>query len=200
MGRIPSVESKSVSLYGLSYIRPYHREIARRLVLGERAAGICEDLGMTEGRMSIIVNSPLFKMEVKRLEEERDKGVADVTQTLRHLSPIALEVIERTMHNPECGKRLRFDAAESILDRAGYGKTAKINVGGGVVHSHANLTEAELRKLVSERVERMKQEVLEREKQEEEAKGIDIEFENVGECSNSERPFEEVKNEVYPLE
>ena len=198
MGRIPEVESLSVTKYGLGYIRPYHREFARRLVLGEKAKEICDALGVSESRFSIIVNSPLFKMEIKRLEEMRDRGVGDVTQTLRELSPIALEVVERTMHKAK-SESMRFTAAESILDRAGFGKTSRtdVRVSGGIASS--NLSQAELRKLVEERVKRMKDEIETRNREDKDAEAIEIEFE-VCEESKPETKFVEPRNEVYPLE
>lgn len=188
MGRVPSVESASVVANGLMYIRPYHREFARRLVLGQKAVDICADLSVSEARFSIIVNSPLFKIEIKRLEEARDKGVADVTQTLRELSPLALEQVERTMYHAR-SDRLRFDAAESILDRAGYGKSARIEI--KATHEHSSLTEEEMKKLIMERYQRIRDEASDKEAMDIKAEAIDIEFETVGECSLNEHPAKE---------
>lgn len=195
MGRVPSVESDSVARYGLQYIRPYHREFARRMVLGQKAVDICADLGVSEARFSIIINSPLFKIELKRLEEARDKGVADVTQTLRELSPLALEQVERTMYHAK-SDRLRFDAAESILDRAGYGKSSKLEV--KATHEHSSLTEEEMKKLVMERIQRIRDEASKKEAMEKEADAIDIEFETVDGCSLSEHSAKE-KERVLPI-
>lgn len=178
MGRIPDVESQTVTQYGLGYIRPYHREIARRLVLGEMQSDIARALGLSINRMSVIVNSPLFKLEVKRLEQSRDAGVADVQQTLQSISPIALEVVERTMYSSK-SETLRFSAAQDVLDRAGFGKTSKVitNVTGHVTHS--NLSEAELRQLVIERVQRIKDEAGQRAKELRDAEAIEVSFEEV---------------------
>lgn len=188
MGRTPGVESQSVVKYGLSYIRPYHREIARRLVLGQMQVDICEDLGMSVSRMSIIINSPLFKMELMKMEELRNSGVADVTKTLQEVSPLALEVIERTMVGGK-SEAIRFKAAQDILDRAGHGVTTRrdVNVSGMV--SHANLSEIELRKLVLERFKRMKNAETQKEQQQLEAESIEVKFEEV-ECSHREQPLE----------
>ena len=186
MGRIPSTLSPSVERYGLGYIRPYHREIARRLVLGERSSQICADLGISESRMSIIVNSPLFKLEIKRLEEARDKGVADVRQQLEELSPLALEQVERTMYQAP-SPTLRFKAAESILDRAGYGAISKsqIRVNSHSTVEHSNMTDGEIRRLIMERVERMVREEKEREEAEKEAEAMEVDFEDVSRPSDN---------------
>lgn len=191
MGRIPIENgSKSVERYGLSYIRPYHREIARRLVLGEMQSDIARDLRMSDSRMSIIVNSPLFKREIKRLEEARDSGTIDVTQTLRELSPVALEQVERTMYN-RSGTRLGFDAACTILDRAGYGAINKqnINLTGQVAVKSSNMTDEELRSLVEERVKRMQENMDEERRALDEANSTEVKFDEVDEeeCLGTER-------------
>jgi hypothetical protein len=155
--------SESVELYGLEQVRPYHREIARRLVLGQRPSEIAKDLGWSVSRLSIIINSPLFKMEIARLEQIRDTGVADVGKTLKELSPIALETVERIMYQSK-SERLKLEAAETVLDRAGYGTINKVDVKGSVVHNYHNYTKEELQELVKDRLERMRQEQLEREK------------------------------------
>jgi len=179
MGQIPQDDmSNSVVKYSLGYIRPHHREIARRLILGQRQSQICHDLGMSPDRMSIIVNSPLFKVELKRLEKERDNGATDISRTLKELSPVALETVERTMYNADSA-RLRFDAAESVLDRAGYGRINKsdIRVSGNIDHSA--MTEDEMRQLVADRVQRMRDELAAREATTIEADAIDVKWDDV---------------------
>jgi len=191
MGRIPSVESASVTRYGLSYIRPRHREIARRLVAGQTQAEICWAIGMTEARMSIIVNSPLFKIILKELEEDRDSNAVDIAKDLREMSPVALDVVERTMYKGK-SERLRFKAAESILDRAGYGPVNKTTLDvKGAIDVHHGMSEEELKSMILERVRRMEQEKEEKQKLEDEAKTITIAWEEVkpDECSTDERPL-----------
>lgn len=157
MGLIPGqINVNSVEAYGLSYIRPYHREIARRLVLGQKQSDVCRDLGMSVSRMSIIANSPLFKLELKRLETMRDNGVGEVTQQLRELAPVALETVERIMYSAK-SDRLRLDAAETILDRGGFGAINKSLIKSEIaVTQTQGMTDEELRELVTERFQRMK--------------------------------------------
>lgn len=180
MGRIPSMMSNSVEKYGLSYIRPYHKEIARRLVVGQTQATISRELGLTESRLSIIVNSPLFKLTVKKLEDERDKGVVDVTRSLKEIAPIALEQLERTMYGAK-SETLRFKASESLLSRAGYGPINKgqLQVSGSVGVTHSDLSEEEIKSLIKRRLDRMSQESQQSEKMATEAEAIELEYEEV---------------------
>lgn len=179
MGRIPEEMSQSVQNLQLGYIRPYHREIARRLVLGQKQSDICRDLGLSASRISIIVNSPLFKIEVCKLENERDKGVVDVQRTLQEVSPLALEVMERTMLMGR-SEKLRFDAASSLLDRAGYGAIGKqaINISGMVKYGEVeSLSDVELKKMVELRVKEMGRKMEKDEEEKERMESVTVEFE-----------------------
>ena len=149
--------SKSVEKYGINHIRPYHREIARRLSLGQRDGQIKKDLGISDSRFSIIIHSPLFVNELKKLEAIRDKGVGDIHETLKELAPLALEQVERTMYFGKTDS-IKLQAAESILDRAGVAKISKSEVKGEVQHNHSSFTTDELRTLIVERVQRMERE------------------------------------------
>ncbi len=141
--------------------------------------------------MSIIVNSPLFKIILKELEEDRDSNAVDIAKDLREMSPVALDVIERTMYKSK-SERLRFKAAESILDRAGYGPVNKTTLDvKGAIDVHHGMSEEELKSMILERVRRMEQEKEEKQKLEDEAKTITITWEEVkpDECSTDERPL-----------
>lgn len=180
--------STSVVKYSLGEIRPFHREIARRLVVGERPKAIKEALGISDSRFSIITSSPLFKVEVKKLEVQRDAGVIDITKTLKELSPIALEQIERTMYKTKSDS-IRLQAAESILDRAGYSKITKsdVNVSGTI--NHSSLTKDEIRQLIKDRLERMRNDDEVVASQISDAESIEVDF---------TEPQENVEVEILP--
>ena len=187
--------SQSVERMQLGHIMPYHREIARRLILGQRQVDIANAIGLTQGRLSIICNSPLFKMELQKLADLRDAGVGDIGKTLQEVSPIALEVIERTMLMSR-SDAIRLRAAETILDRAGYGAIQKSLVNVKKSISYENMTGNELRQLVKERVERIDQESQVKQIMEDRTKDIEISFDEtpspskfLNDCSNSEQPL-----------
>lgn len=165
--------STTVRKYGLSNIRPRHREMARRVVLGQTQIEIAKALGISQPRMSVIVNSPLFKIEIKRLEELRDAGVADIRQDLQEMAPGALETLERTMYQGKTEK-IKVQCAESILDRAGHGKINKVE--GLVQHNHSSMSHQELVDLVEQRVKRMSDASNQTQKAAEDAKDIEIEW------------------------
>ena len=131
MGRIPQLEltgemSQTMQNYALAYIRPYHKEIARRAVLGETEIEIARAMDISQPRLSIIFNSPLFKVEIARLEAMRDAGVMDVTTQIQELAPVALETLERVMIYGK-SESLRVGIAQDLLDRAGHGAVKKFD-------------------------------------------------------------------------
>lgn len=121
MGRMPDTLSRSVERYGLGYIRPRHNEIARRLVMGQNQVTIALAMGLDQGRLSIIVNSPLFKVVLAKLSKLRDEQAVDIQEEIKELVPIALDNIAKTvMTSPS--ENLRLSASQDILDRGGVVK------------------------------------------------------------------------------
>ena len=94
--------------------------------MGQTQTEIGKDLDICVSRMSIIVNSPLMQLEVKRLEDMRDSGVYDVTLQLQELAPTMLEACERIAIFGK-SESLRLGAAQDLLDRAGFSKVNKVD-------------------------------------------------------------------------
>lgn len=109
----------------------------RRLIAGESQHRIAEDLGMTESRISIICNSPLFKRELKKLEDEvKDRYIdttAAVQQRLNSLQPAAVDILESILNKNEVNGKmvslpLKRETALDVLELAGNGKKKNTTV------------------------------------------------------------------------
>ena len=120
----------SVKKYSLTYIRPYHREIARLLALGATPGEVSTKLDITPGRLSIIMQSEVFENELARLEKQREAGVIDVTQTLADLAPVMIEQVER-LAIFSTNETMRLKAAQDLLDR--NKETSKVTKHEGVL-------------------------------------------------------------------
>lgn len=141
MGLIPETLSRSVERYGLGYIRPRHNEIARRLVCGQSQSDIARTMGINIGRLSIIVNSPLFKIMIAKLSKLRDDSVTDIQEELRELAPVAVAEIAKVVMT-STSETLRFKASQDILDRAGVIKKGQgVNIGIQVNCDPVNIEE-----------------------------------------------------------
>jgi hypothetical protein len=185
MGRIPTPGgSASQAVLSLGYVRPRHREIARRLVLGETQSQIARSLNMSEGRMTLIVNSPLFKLEIAKMEKDRTDAVVDVANQIVLACPEALDQVERIMYTAN-SEKVRLDAAKDLLDRGGFGAVKKFAgvVGHGDIDT-ASMQDDELRKLVQQRLLRMKDDEVAKAKELVDAAAIDIDFDEVPQKSN----------------
>jgi hypothetical protein len=105
----------------------------RRLVAGMTLTDACVDIGFTISRASIIVNSPLFQEEMKRMQEdvtsefvtaEAEKSADSTRVVLSESSETAAKTLRGALddENPI----VRVSAAKDILDRTGYAKEDKI--------------------------------------------------------------------------
>ena len=168
-------KSPTVKTYELKHIRPRHREIARRLVLGESVKQISIDLGMSAHALYLITNSDLFKLELKRLEEQRELETVNIAHQLEEIAPQALDTLEKTMHTADDDK-LRVSCAKDLLDRAGYGAVQK-NVNVNIDTSNLSL-EAK-RKLLAERIQKAKTDAEDKAAKLREAQEIEVEWEEV---------------------
>lgn len=193
--------SKTVEKYGIAAMRPYHAELARRVVLGASNIQLCEEFNLSLPRLSVVIHSPLFKLELDRVQKLRDQGVVEVTKTLQEISPLALDILERTMYHTKSEKN-RIKIAETILDRAGYGAVQKsvVDLTSRNEQGYSNLTIEEKKRLAIERLERMREDAAKKEEEHKSAEAVTVEFEelpsmqeeNKDDYSRSERSVEEL--------
>ena len=121
--RVPGEQGPSQPL---TFLWERHKEIARRLVAGDRQKDIADDMKITYSRMSIICNSPAFKSQLERLSIGADNGALDVQDRVTALSSDAMAVLEDVLQNGDhLPKKLQVDVARDIMDRAGHGAVKK---------------------------------------------------------------------------
>lgn len=112
-----------------------HRALMRRLISGMTLTQACEDVGYSITRASIVVNSPLFKDEMSRMEKDVKEGFVDAEAgklsvdptrvALNEAKDLAVRTIKGAMS--DASGSVRVNAAKDILDRTGYGKEDKVN-------------------------------------------------------------------------
>jgi hypothetical protein len=76
-------------------------------------------------------------------------------------------------------ERLRFDAAESVLDRAGHSKINKVDIRGNINQRVSSMSDSEVKRLIAERVARIRDKALEEEKSLADADATEITFDEV---------------------
>ena len=105
---------------------PKHAEIMRRKLAGETNKVIAKAIGLTEGRISFIISSPIFqkKMESKqtsidkRFEEEL--ALDPVKRKFHQYSEEAADVIIGVMKGEKVSPKVKRDAANDVLGYDGY--------------------------------------------------------------------------------
>jgi len=109
------------------WVNPRHREIMRRKLVGQSNKQIAEELGLSQNRVSVITNSPLFKLELERMMQQADDQLFDAMGKLRELQPDAVNVLHESMHQHEY-PHLRLKAAIQVLDRTGINSPKQIQL------------------------------------------------------------------------
>jgi hypothetical protein len=110
-----------------------HYEIMRRLISGDRPCDIAASFNMTDTRMSIIVNSPLFQARLLEMRERANAGAADVMQRITRLyrCDTILECARNKRGDRVDLKYGKFCGAGPLDRRHGYTKRAS-NLGSPV--------------------------------------------------------------------
>lgn len=123
-------DGSSRRVWQVSQLWDNHKEVARRLALGQQNVKIAAALGMTPTAVSIIKNSPVTKEYVDNLQGARNSDTVDVMNNIREMAPKALKLLDAIISGAEseATPALRANVAKDILDRAGYGAVKNLNV------------------------------------------------------------------------
>ena len=121
-------------------VMPRHRALMRLIVTGMSAGKAGEEIGFSPARVSILINSPLFKGEMMKMQADYDKkfleevakreaekaGSDPVKKVLEEAKEKAAKTFVGALNDDKGGVRL--NAASAILDRTGYGKDETLRV------------------------------------------------------------------------
>jgi len=119
MGRLPHRDR--VRKYQLQELWDDHKEINRRLALGQKNVDIAQEMHITPALVSYTKHSTIATIEREKMQAEMDGITVDVGKRIRELGAVAVEVLAETMSDPNSTRGLRTKVAMDILDRAGYG-------------------------------------------------------------------------------
>jgi len=134
VGVIPEENRDLVTTGKIERLWPHHRSMARALVYGGATPDeLARTYGFSHAQISKIINSPLFRVEVERLEKGIEAKGVEIWKELHQLSERAVETIDEDLQCLNPGNPVRQRAAFDILNRTGYGTkapSANIHVGG----------------------------------------------------------------------
>ena len=126
----------------MTELKSIHRIVAREMALGIPLKDICESRGLNLGSWYNTVCGELFKLEVKRFEQEIENAVVDevssevVMNKLKALGAKAVGTLSSVMENIE-QPASAVSAAKVVLESLGYRKKEEpqkqvvINISGG---------------------------------------------------------------------
>jgi len=112
----------------LQRISARHRDIMRRMIVGQTAKEISEELGISQSRISVLLDDALFQSTLEelqaRVESEFITTRASAMQVLEATAPMAAmachEVVTSgTLDGQPVSAPLRLKSAWDVLDRTG---------------------------------------------------------------------------------
>ena len=132
MSRPASGNRKTV----ITFLNDTHREVLRRLALGQSQRQVSESLGVSTATISRLRCSPCGIEFIERVQSGRDDSAHDAVKTVAEeldaTAPEAMEVLKKAVRGDLKADRhgcLRLRAAMDLLDRAGFPKAHRIENG-----------------------------------------------------------------------
>lgn len=121
-----------------------HHEIARRLLLGQKATEIARDMNITPQTVSNVRNSPVVKDKLAIMRAARDAGSVELAKEIQDLAPIALQRVREALEDGTVlGKEVSavgiLKEANSLLDREIGKPTQRIDTRN--MHGHFTLAD-----------------------------------------------------------
>ncbi len=101
----------------VQHLLPRHNEIMRRLVMGETQRNISVAMGITEARLSVIVNSPLFQLELRKMQRRQEDKVAHIHEKIIEGAEKAIDFHNQVIEGAVAVK----DGDETIMVPVGLG-------------------------------------------------------------------------------
>lgn len=118
--------------YSVKRVWESHKEIMRRVLLGQKNVEIAKALGITPQTVSNVRNNPLVREQLSMLESLRDNRTVDISRDIKELSPLALAVMKAAMEDPGSPWGVKVRAAMDLLDRSGNQAPKQVQV----LHAH----------------------------------------------------------------
>lgn len=81
-------------------LTPRHREIMLRLLRGQTQKAISDDLGVGQARLSIIIHSPLFQVELNKMVAKREEQLYTIQDTFLDAAELGVKFHKEVLGAP----------------------------------------------------------------------------------------------------
>ena len=124
--------SAPVSTNNLKKLRGVHGEILRLHHMGVKSGEIAKTVGKCEGTVNYTIQSVPGQERLRELQLLSDNDSVEIAKKLRKIAPEAVDMMKSIMldevEDEHVSVPTRLRAAESLLDRGGWGKVTKSNI------------------------------------------------------------------------
>jgi hypothetical protein len=120
------LRDKQTRKYQIKELNSKHRDILRRVLLGQSNKEIALAVNCTPEMVSYLRTSQLGRAQLEVLHEKADEGVIDVAADIRALAPEVLAHLNEIRVAEETPVRVKTDICRDLLDRAGFVKPTRV--------------------------------------------------------------------------
>jgi len=118
-----------------------HEEIIRRLLVGQKASSIAEEMNVSRAMVSYVRKSRVVQDRLDELKAERDSDSVDLARYIKQKAPQALRLLDKIIAGDiDAPTTVRAREANNWLDRAGYAPVRSIQA----QHIHGHFTAEEI--------------------------------------------------------
>lgn len=114
--------------YRVKQIWDEHREMIRRLSIGDKPKDIAKAMGVTRQTVTRIRHCDTTRERIDELHAAMDGEVIDIGRRIRAFAPIALAIREEMCLDEDTPTVIREKISSDFLDRAGYAAPKVVNV------------------------------------------------------------------------
>jgi hypothetical protein len=121
MPKLQPMSEEVRKTFEVTKMHDLHKEIARRLLIGQKAIDIASDLNITPATVSYTRNSPIVQRQLDLMHGARDADAVDFAVDIKRTAGKALVLLEDIIDGDVNGEPinigLRLRAAVDALDR-----------------------------------------------------------------------------------
>ena len=145
------MDAPSTASLRVKKITPRLIEIMNRMILGQPSKQIREEFGITAGRFSIIINSPLFRLALKKKLLKREEVIFDIQENILEGAKMGTrlyrEILDPTNSHPTEIKLKAANAAAGLAVKMMNGSNGGNGVNGNGSEGEGKSYEERLREV-----------------------------------------------------
>ena len=103
----------------LQKLAPRHVEMMNRLLIGQKGSQIAQEMGVTQARLSLIIHSPLFQLELRRRQAQNAERLVEIREEFLEAAQLGVrhhkDVLKEATNPLNAATKMRAATTMTIL-------------------------------------------------------------------------------------